>query len=458
VTGSVVLVVALGLSMVCSSSRDPTTASGPLGHLRPSASDLALAVNPPSWWLTSGNTTELAATWTGIPPGCEVDPLWFRWTIARGFAEGTLGPIDGSTANFTAASYESGTAEVEARSAVVVTCGTDQLAKYGSAEAAISVVAPLRLENVSLAPDLVPEATFSNLSAVLVGGQPPYRLRIDWGDGNVSDSNASAPGLLSFAHQFPSGSFSPTILVSDAAGLLTNGSVDGPISASSGLAVAVDTPTVEAEVGVPVLFSGEILNPPAQFGSATLCADTVPSHPISAYGNLSVENFTCTFASAGPAEVDFEVVPINDDLPPVEAHWSEPVVPRLALNVSAPPVVGEVGLPTVFTVRLSGGVPPFLLTWRLAGNSTAQEELAYADGWVQLPVWPSEFGTYALTATVTDALGVLVATGSATVPVDPPLNASATVDRILGLDGAVVRVAGTVTQGTAPFLWWVLPG
>jgi hypothetical protein len=437
---------------------DPWVASAPDNLPRPDATHPVLVVDPTSWWLTAGNRTQVAATWSGIPPGCAASPLWFRWTVAEGFAEGALGSTAGASVNFTAGSAESGTARVEARSTVLVTCGTNQEATYGTAVSTITVVAPLRIENVSLAPTAVAAGAPANLSALLVGGQPPYGLRVDWNDGNVSFYNVSAPGRFSFAHRFATGSFSPTVFVSDATGLVVNGTVDGPLSASSGLAVAVATRTVSAEVGVPVQFTGEILNPPVQYGSVTLCADSRPSGPSGTSANVSTVNFTCTFASAGSAEVDFEVIPIDDDLPPAEARWWEPVAPPLGLNVSPPGVMGEVGLPTVFPVRLSGGVPPFILSWRLVGNSTARQELVFADGFVLLPVWPSEPGTYGLTVTVQDALGALVAVGTVALPVDPPLNVSASAGRTLGSYGAVVQVAGTVSQGTAPYLWWVLPG
>jgi hypothetical protein len=435
----------------------PRPSSTPAPLLR-DVTGLGLAVDPPSWWLTSGNRTEVAATWTGILPGCVDDPLWFRWTLATGFAEGVLDPTDGASVNFTAGFAETGTAEVEVRSAVLVTCGTNEEATYGSARSAITVVAPLRIENVSLSPDLVAAGSPSNLTGLLVGGQPPYRVRVDWTDGNVTLSNLSTPGPFSFGHRFASGSFSPSILASDATGLIANGSVDGPLSASTGFAVALVTPNVAAEVGVPVRFSGEILDPPAEYGSVTECTDALSHRPSESPTNVSTENFSCAFASPGSAEVDFEVVPIDDDLPVEEARWWEPVAPSLTLNLSPPAGMGEVGLPTVFTVRLSGGVPPFLLTWQLAGNATSAQEVEYADGSLQIPVWPSEPGSYALQASVRDALGVLVVSGTAALPVDPPLNASATADTTLSSSGAVVQVAGAVVRGVVPFLWWVLPG
>jgi len=458
VAGVAALLLTMGTSMIPLPARDGGVASAPDPFLRAGVSSPALVVDPPSWWLTAGNSTQITATWTGIPPGCAASPLWFRWTVAVGFAEGTLGAAHSASVNFTAGSAESGSARVEARSTVVVICGSIQTATYGTAASTITVGAPLGIENLSITPDPVATGTASNLSGLLFGGQPPYRLRIDWDDGNVSSHNVSKPGPFSFSHRFGNGTFSPAILAFDATGLTANGSVDGPLSASSGLAVAVVTRTVAAEVGVAVRFSGAILNPPAQYGSVTLCTDARPSRPTETSMNVSAENFTCTFVSAGSAEVDFEVIPIGDDLPPAEARWWEPIASRLALNVSSPGVMGEVGLPTVFPVRISGGVPPFLLTWRLVGNSTSQQERAFVDGSVLLPVWPAESGTYALTVTVQDALGVVVASGTAALPVDPPLSVSASADRVLSSTGAVVQVAGAVSQGTAPFRWWVIPG
>jgi hypothetical protein len=457
VTGVVVTLVALATSMLLPPAVGLRPDSTPAPLLR-SVTGLGLVVDPPSWWLTAGNRTQLAATWTGIQPGCVAEPLWFRWTLASGFADGTLEPTEGPSVNFTAGFTETGTAAVEARSTVLLTCGSNQEAMYDTAGSAITVVAPLRIENVSLSPDPVATGASSDLSGLLVGGQPPYQVRIGWDDGNVTVADVSAPGPFSFSHGFGNGSFSPSIVASDATGLRANGSVDGPLSVSSGFTVALATPTVAAEVGVPVRFSGEILHPPAEYGSVTQCTDASSNRPAESAVNVSTQNFTCTFAAPGSAEVDFEVVPINDDLPIEEARWWEPVAPSLAVSVVPPGGTGEMGLPTVFTVRLSGGVPPFLVIWQLAGNSTLARAPAYADGSILIPVWPSEPGTYALSVTVRDALGVLVTAGTVPLPVEPPLDVSAAADRTLSSTGAFVQVAGTVSQGAAPFHWWVLPG
>jgi hypothetical protein len=455
-TGLTVFLVTLAISTIPSPSLGQPNFEAPFYALQRD-SGLGLVVDPPSWWLTSGNRTTLAATWTGIPAGCVANPLWFRWTLIAGFAEGTLEPTEGSSVNFTAAFAESGPATVQVRSTILLTCGSSDEATYGYSDSSITVLAPLRVQNVSVTPNPVETGAPANLSGRIEGGEPPYDVRIDWDDGNITASNVSAPGPFSFLHRYSNGSFSPTVLASDATGLRANGTVDSPVSASTGFVVGLDSPTVAAEVGVPIRFSGEILDPPSDYGSVTQCSDYLPARTSEAPDNVSVQNFTCTFVSTGAAEVDFEVVPVDDDLPAEEVRWSEPVASPLAVNVSPPLEPGEVGLPTIFTVRLSGGVPPFTFTWQLSGNSTISQEVAYVDGTVQVPVWPAEPGAYALEVTVQDVLGVLVTDGSEPIPFEPSLNLIAATTSVMNARGANVEIAGTISQGTGPFLWWVVP-
>jgi len=406
--------------------------------------------------MLAGNSTEIWATWTGVPPGCTGEPLWFRWGISGGYAGGNLSASEGPAVNFTASAEQSGTTRVEVRSALVLNCATSRQTAIRDATSNLTVVGPLALEDPTLSPNPVAVGSWANLSTTLANGEPPYRLRVEWGDGNVSFYNVTQPGPVSFPHLFPAGSFTPTIFANDAAGLVANGSVEEPIAVSGGLAVAVDTPTSVAEVGVPVEFSGVVLHAPQVFGYLSACSDSVSGPADYRSADPTEENFSCTFAAPGVAEVDFQVDPVGGDLPPVQAQLMELVVPPLGLNVSFRPINAEVGVPTVVTAQVVGGVVPFNVFWSMVGNSSRQERTCYADGLVELRVWPSQAGSYAVTVGVVDAVGVLVENGSTRLEVDPALQAAASADRVLSPQGASVEVAGTVTSGAPPFQWWVV--
>jgi hypothetical protein len=416
-----------------------------------------LSVDPPSWWMLAGVTTSISATWTGVPGGCSGWPLWYRWGIRDGFAAGALNPSDGPEANFTAGAEQSGVAQVEVRSALAVSCGSVRNTVLGEAVTSLTVVAPLSLQNLSISPNPLPSGAVANLSVRVVNGQPPYLLRVKWGDGTSSLLNVTKAGFVSLPHRFTNGSYNPAVFASDSAGMVENASVEEPLSVSGGLAVALDPSTIVAEVGIPVGFSGVVLHAPAEFGYVTSCTDSVAAAATHDAATPAEVSFNCTFEAPGIADVDFEVVPVGGDLPPVEAQLAEPVEPPLELNVSPPSAVGEVGHPTVLAAAISGGVAPFRIAWRLTGNSSTQVASCYTDGTVALPVWPAEAGSYVVSVSILDAVGAQVENSSANLPVNPPLEASASIDRVLSSSGGMVAVTGAVSSGTPPFDWWVIP-
>jgi hypothetical protein len=452
----VVVLLVGGGAAALSLSHDPrrtgTASFSPNGMF-----SLALSVDPASWWMLAGNSTSFWATWTGVPAGCVGTPLWYRWMVYQGFADGTLTPSNGSSTNFTASAERTGTAELEVRSGLVVSCGSDRTTATRNATANVSVVAPLALQNLTVSPNPLETGTVAHLMARVANGEPPYRVRVDWGDGNISFYNVTAPGSVSFPHTFSNGSFVPAVLVSDSAGLVANATVDEPLSVSTGLAVAVDTPTAVAEVGVPVNFSGVILHAPTEFGSVTACGDEYPSDTRWTHDAVTETNFTCTFAAPGVAAVDFEVIPVSYVDGPTSVQLNEPVAPPLELGLEPPGGPAEAGMPAVVLARVVGGVSPFQVSWRVVGNASAQEKTCYADGTIALPVWPAAPGTYAVSVRVTDAVGVLVENGSTGFPVDPSLEVVATAGSSLTTGGAEVAVGGGVTGGVPPFDWWVVP-
>jgi hypothetical protein len=419
----------------------------------------ALVIDPPSWWMVAGNSTHLSATWADTPPACTATPVWYRWSVVDGWSEGVLAPTAGASVNFTAASVATGTARIEVRSVMVVTCGETETTVYRAAMANVTVVVPPAISGLIASRDPVPAHGLTHLTGTLSGGEPPYHLRVDWGNGNLSEVDLATGGPFDLPHRFASGNFSPAVAVEDSAGLFANATVEEPVYASAGFDVGIETASPVAEVGVPVEFTGSITDPPPAFSELDSCSDSSsdpaprPTDPDSA--NVS---FSCTFSAPGLAPVDFEVVPIGDNVPVATASLSLLVEGPLRLQVDLGGSPAEVGRPAVAAVTVSGGVPPFALGWQVSGNaSSSQGELA-GDGTMFVPFWPSEGGTFALAVRATDSTGASVGNGSARFLVDSPLAASATVGADPGPGGADANVSGSVLHGVGPFLWFVSPG
>ncbi len=415
--------------------------------------NVSLAIAPTTWWMVSGNRTPFEATWTGVPADCNATPEWFRWSLGSGWFDGALSNVSDASAVFVASSVATGEVEVVVESASTLTCGASELALDRNATANVTVVVPPEVSEVTVWPDPISPGAWTNLTGTVDGGVPPYRVTVEWGDDSSSSVNLSAPGPFQVAHQYRSGNFTPAVILEDAAGLTAVGSVESPVLVSNGLAVAVVTGNATAEVGVPVDFTGAVVDPPPSFSELEGCTDG-----SSGPGNVSQDgpnvSFSCTFDAAGPAVVEFEVVPVGDDLPPARAYLDLPVVDRPALSVFGSDRSGEVGRVTVVAVRLDGGIPPYVLEWQLSGNATAGRIDVDEDGAFDLPLWPAGPGSFGLSAGVTDADGTRALNSSVQVSVVPAIRASASV---LENGTDVVRVGGSVPEGAAPFTWFVAP-
>jgi hypothetical protein len=416
-----------------------------------------LVLDPGAWWTVAGNTTRLAATWTGVPAGCTSAPTWYRWSVVAGWAEGLLAPSDGPSANFTSATMATGTARIEASSATIIVCGAAEFAVHQNATANVTVEVPPEVDGLLAYPDPVLAGGVTELTGTLSGGEPPYRVRVAWGDGNVSTVDLSVAGTFALPERFPPGNFSPSVMVEDSAGLSANASVEEPVYASVGFAIGIETVSPVAEVGVPVEFTGAILDPPSAFSELSSCSD-IGAEPAVEVGHVAANvSFSCTFSTPGIAEVEYEVVPSGDDLPAAQAELVLPVTGILALQVGLDGPPGEVGRLTVASADLIGGVPPFVIEWQLSSNASGQQQTLTRDGTAMVPVWPSEAGTFGLSVRVTDSTGTEVANGTVRCSIDPALDASAAVGGMVGTGGSVLSVSGAVPQGTAPFDWFVAP-
>jgi len=411
----------------------------------------SLSVDPPTWWMPTDNSTSLVAGWVGPPPGCGLTPRWYRWSVAGTTVEGTLNSSAVANVTFDATSSETGTTTLLVRSAATLECDGSGSTILGTAEANVTVVAPLALQNLSVEPDPVALGQPTAFEGTISGGEPPYQLRIAWGDGNVSSVAVARPGSFAVDHQFPAGEFLPRVAASDSAGLESSGAVPEPLTSSNTTAVAIGSENTEVDVGVPAEFSANMLDAPngSSLGWSCSSAATVAAPQVA-----DEANFSCSFSEVGTGVVFFELLPPIPD-PLVSATRYESVEPLPELGAVSPSGPAEVGRPCAVTFNISGGVPPFLLEWQEIGTPVVGSLGVTEDGPVLVPLLPTVPGSLDLVARLVDADGMATANATAQFVVDPALNATAVVARALTASGAVLDLSGSVPSGATPFLWVV---
>ncbi|HLN51007.1 MAG TPA: hypothetical protein VK455_02990 [Thermoplasmata archaeon] len=440
----------------------PNGGMGAGGTVRPGASlegtpdpvGPSLTVAPADWWMVAGTNVSLHASWIQIPPGCTISPEWFRWSVAVGGSLGTLSPTNLSGANFTAGGLGSGATGIVVRSAAELGCGSNQTAAFRTARSNLTIDAPLTVRNLSIAPNPIPARAVASLSGMIVGGQPPYELRISWGDGTVGWTNVTRPGTFSFNRSFEAGVYSPALLVEDGAGFLANDSVEEPLNVSPDFAVGVVPSSFVAEVGVPLQLTIADVNSPSGFSSVLSCGAAASAERPSGTPSPSL---ACTFADAGTSLVAFEAVGATTPYAVASALLDEEVVPALTVHIINVSTSVEADLPGYVPVLLSGGVPPFEISWRVVGNQSAQDAVVSADGTFYAAVRIAVPGADDLTVEVTDALGVSETSATETIDVLAPLSVNATAASGASTAGEV-SLSGDVAAGSPPFNWAVLPG
>jgi hypothetical protein len=419
---------------------------------RASAPSPRLVVDPESWFLPAGNITPFVATWVNPNPGCALSPFWYRWSLTGSAAEGTLDPTVGAAVNFSASSVETGGTTLTVRSAGVLQCGDHQSAIVATAEANVTVVAPIFIQNLSVGPDPVSVGATTYLHGTLGGGVPPYSVRIVWGDGTVVEITLVTSGSFSVSHSFPAGEYLPEVLVGDSTGLLAEAFAAEAVAVSDSLVAGITTDRTEADVGAPVHFVGTTLHEPARSENGWNCSN---ERGALAPADGSVE-FLCSFLDPGIGEAFFEAVP-PAPLAPVNSTLFESIVPLPTLEAATPALTDEVGQPSSAAFIVAGGVPPFRLDWSETGAPGGGILTVLADGRVVLPIDPAIAGSLELAAELTDADGFDTSNATTRVEVEPALNDSIAENRTASGEGIDLAIASTVTAGEPPFQWAVIP-
>jgi hypothetical protein len=431
-----------------------TSLANAVTHSSVVASGVDLAVDPPSYWMRSGTNVTLEAVWTSGSPLCRVTPLWYGWSVDSGNATGFLNNTSGPSTTFIADSFDSGTVRAVARAVAEVDCGANQTVIDRTNEANLSVVAPISLSGIAFGPSPLFPGDSGNLDGTIVGGDPPYRLDVSWGDGTRSQLQLPGPGPFSASHQYPAGEFVPSVSAGDADSDLVNASVEETVSVGNGLEVGILPARIGAEVGVPLQFTGVAEGPSQDLTPLVDCSNATLG---SAETTANATVFSCTFTSPGTAEVLFGEFSHRPGGPSASVVLYEPVVDPPTVSIEPVDSTAEAGGADPMRVGVSGGVMPISLSWNLSGNLSSGQTTLWSDGDGVISLSLPTAGDYAVGVQASDALGGTDANGTGDLRVDAPLKANATGASMLLTDGAYAEVGVDALSGCPPFSWWVVP-
>jgi hypothetical protein len=384
------------------------------------------------------------ALWVGsAAPGCAVETPVVVWELAT--TEVPLGALlapSGTSVEFTAFPGASGTIELSASVEGTIYCSTNNASFGTEAYAQVSTVPSLALSGWTAGVAPVAPGSPVTCRGNLTGGEAPYAVNIEFGDGNATSLNVARAGPFSVSHLYGLGSYLPSVTVTDPLGERVEESADSPVLVAQSLA-AQEVPTAAgAEEGVP-------------FPLAALVEGGFP--PYSYLWNDSAgdagtgASWTVPPSSESKLVVGLEVSDRLGDSIQVERAFSvaNPVTVRALPETAG----GDVGRPVPLTISVTGGVGPFTVSGSsLPSGSSFSFTVPTFGNWSEAlvptlaaPLWAS--------LSVTDALGV---SDSLTVPLatvhsSPFLLANLTPS--LSEVGGSIAVVGLSGGGTPPLNW-----
>lgn len=425
---------------------------GPLAALPP-ATTVTLEVNPPTWQMTGGNSTALVATWLGSPPSCSVTPRWYHWTLPASPIAGELNATAGPAVTFVGNGAAPGATDVAVEGVADLECVAGSAPIVENATATVTVVPNLDLANISVAPAPLTPGQSANLSASISGGEPPYSVEIDWGDGGTSATGLTAPGQLLAPHVFlDAGEYTPSLTVTDAGGHLAHAVDPSTVEVTDDTAISISATPGVTDIGLPVAWNLTVARDPTWFNTNPTCNGIPPSPPILP----DATSGTCAFSVPGRAVISADLEPVFGESG-ADASTTIEVEPSPTVAVAPSEDPTELGVPTELIADIQGGVPPLILTCDGPDLATAPRAELLGDGTVSIPLDPSEVGRMDYTVQVEDAEGVSSPAVLATILVEPDLNVSFEEARVLNSTGANLSVTGSVTDGVGPFAWSIIP-
>jgi hypothetical protein len=440
--GSIVLLLVLAGARPAPGDA-PLSAPAPGGSSPPRASiGIAVAELVPSALTVEAGANGSLELWVGSgDPTCAVETPVVVWELAPTFPPiGVLASPSGPSDSFDAFPGVTGTVGITATVEGWVLCGAQNVSFGTEAQASVTTVEPLEVENFTAGGATSAPGALVTCSGLVTGGEPPYRIDVQFGDGNSSSELLAAPGEFSLGHRYAVGSYRPSVSVEDALYDRTSAQVESAVLVADALAAEVEPvgPGPEAGAPFPVEAIAEGGYPPYSF----LWSDSAGDAGTGA---------NWTIASAEPGPLAVELLATDRLGEAVEVARQFAVAPPVTARVAGEN--GDVGRPLLLRLNLTGGVPPFSVTGTPVPSGSSFAFTAYADGNWSEAVVPSVAASLWLSLEVTDALG---RSWSETLPLAevhaaPYLLANLTPSPDEA--GGLLDVVGLAGGGTPPFNW-----
>lgn len=414
-----------------------------------SGSPGTLSIAPATAVVTSGTAQVLTAVLTPAQGLGEPTLLSISWSLPAS-GPGVLGATDQPTTSLYTSTVEAPVLlVVEAQASAYVEEGFAAVFFTAAATASITVVPPLSVSTIAIAPDPASPGEPVTLSTKVGGGEAPYTIAVAFGDGETATFLQSSAGTATISHTYAAGSFEPTELVTDASGTAVPSSAAGSALVSSTLGAAIVAPT-GADEGSSVTFVASVAG---GSGSYTyLWSDS--------WGDASYSpgDWTQTPSRTGALTVRLTVTDSEGQsavAPPVTVS----VEPPPTLTLSSPVSTADVGTPFPLVLGIQGGVAPYEVVWTPGESSDSLSSTFPQAGDFTEPYAFPQSGEITTTADLRDALGVEFTTTArlGTVVALPRVSVASVPE--VPVESRPFALTAMVSGGVAPYQWsWSFGG
>ncbi|MCI4341378.1 MAG: hypothetical protein L3K11_03280 [Thermoplasmata archaeon] len=414
------------------------------GDRVPALGFASVEIVPAAATLAAGQNGSFAL-WVGSSvPGCAVETpvvVWELSVLAQPI--GTLLSPTGASVVFSAFPGVSGTVELSATVEGSVVCPANNVSFGTEAQASIATIPALFLSDWSAGNTPAVPGAAVRCSGNLSGGEPPYQLGFDFGDGNRTPLTLPRAGGFSVVHRYGLGTYLPSVSVSDPLGERVTAQVNSAVLVASALAAELVPQSAGPELGAPFAVGALVEGgfPPYTYlwNDSAGDAGTGPSWTVPA-------------PTARELGLQLEVSDRLGGLVVVDREFPVAAAVQVTLGVVGA-AGGDVDRPLPFHLALAGGVGPFAVTGSsVPSGSTFTFTSAGPGNWTEAVV-PSIAAPLWLSLTVTDALGVGV---SETLPLARVHSAPfllANLTPSVSEVGGSVEVVGLTGGGTPPLNW-----
>lgn len=420
----------------------PTHSVAPL-VTAPDPANPTLSIAPGSWSMEAGASVTLTGMLTGFAVGCSLDWATFAWSLP-GIAEydGFLNASVGPSVRFTSLPSAAGAMTIDAIANGVMECDGVPHSLSSDGWAGVAVLAEEEVGPLQLLPDPALPGERVVLEWSVSGGVAPYTAEVDFGDGASTSFTVSSPGEPFVAHRYAAGQFEPVVRMLDATGReLPTGSTE-PLVVTAGLAASIGLAAVAVDVGVPFQLTANVTG-------------GTPPFVYSWSDSLGDSSLSATWDLSAPTTQNLTVhLTVLDRLgEEVSVSRTIPVALPPSLTASTPSATVDVGRSFPFSLAVSGGVPPYRLTWSFSPNATPQSADLATAGRTLEPAVAQVPGEVWVTAEVQDAAG---AVRSTTVPLAEAFalpRVSILSSPTLGEAGVPLAFTAIVEGGAPPVNW-----